>query len=388
MKRGQAVGAAFLVGIIAVLLIAFVILLPPQDRADLLDQDSSSSTSSSVSGTNLLRETPGRVDYLSQRRIEHPLPVVNVFTRTEGRVLAQKNSAYAKRGAFVDEGSTFTFSVQDLEHTDNVYLGFTVSDHKGLTMITLNGENVFTGTLTEGSITPILLPKNLLQRDNTLSIAVESPGLAFWVTNVAELQDLKIVGDVTDIGGQSSRHTFIVSETELNNMDHANLKFQPSCVQQSVGKLTIRINGNEIYSAIPDCALTMVPIQFSSDLLFEGENDVVFSADAGTYVLSHVVVESKLHDVQFPTYYFDVSNEEYESVTAGNDQLRLQLSFVDVVTRKTGDVVFNGHTRRFETREVSYAIDVSDDIVRGSNSVKIRPRRTLEVRELRVDLVD
>jgi len=80
-KRAQAAGsAAVFVAIIAALLVAFIILVNPQQRAELLGEPSSSSLGSSVlpSGSlvkSLLKATPGRIDYLAQTEIEHALPI-------------------------------------------------------------------------------------------------------------------------------------------------------------------------------------------------------------------------------------------------------------------------------------------------------------------------
>ena len=104
--------------------------------------------------------------------------------------------------------------------------------------------------------------------------------------------------------------------------------------------------------------------------------------------MTHVMVKSELKEVEFPTYYFDLTYEEYRAVKDGDKRVRLTMDFVDVVARKFGDLEFNGHKKYFDTKEASYVQDFSDDAVQGTNSVKIKPRKTLEVRELEVDLLD
>jgi len=47
----------------------------------------------------------------------------------------------------------------------------------------------------------------------------------------------------------------------------------------------------------------------------------------------------------------------------------------------------HGKQWSFNTKEVSYTLDLSDNVELGANSIKIKPQRTLEVRQLRVDLV-
>ena len=64
------------------------------------------------------------------------------------------------------------------------------------------------------------------------------------------------------------------------------------------------------------------------------------------------------------------------------------INFVDVIDSKKGDLLFNGHLTSFDTKEVEYILDLSEDLVRGNNALKIKPRKTLEVRELKIDLVE
>ncbi len=390
-KKGQAAGAAILLVVIAGLLIMFVILLPPQERAELLGENVTDSKSTqldeAVSSKNILTVSPGRIDFLGQHNIEHPLPVVNIFTITESRVLAEKNVISARRAAFSDTPDMLTFTITDLDNTQNLLLSFTIEEIKGQLRITLNGERVYESAPDVGVIAPIRLPKNMLLEQNELVFSISSPGIAFWATHEAVLDDVKIVADVTDVAAQSSRSIFLISETEKNNLEKLTLKFQPDCIFEDVGKLTITVNGRILYSAVPDCDVAFVPIEFSPNLVEQGENEIVFHTGRGSYLLSHVVIQSELKEVDFPTYFFELSNEEYEEVQDGDKRVRLEVNFVDVVSRKFGEFIFNGHTAPFDTKEVRLVLDLSGDAVRGNNALKILPQRTLEIRELRVDLV-
>jgi len=396
MKRGQAAGAGILVAVIAIAIITFVIFISPEERSQILDEDFSDTTGASrtdeledaTTSVNLLKESPGRIDFLSQTEIDHPLPSVNIYTKTESQVLAEKASTFAKKSVFSEEQGNFKFTLGEIGLTENVLLAFEVTELSGRLIITFNGENIFDGELKEGNPAPILLPQSFLKRDNELVFTMSSPGFAFWKTNKVVLQNVKIVGDVTDIDVRSSRHTFLVSETEKRNLEKATLKFEPDCRFGEVGPLLVSLNGEELYNAVPDCDLAFVPIEFSPDLLIQGENSVTFTTTTGVYVLSHVVIESELTEIEFPTYYFELSQEDYEDVKNEDKRVRLRLDFVDVVSSKYGEIVFNGYQNHFDTRESSIALDVSQDILAGTNSVKIKPRKTIEVRELKVDLVD
>ena len=391
IKRGQAAaGAAVLLAIIAGILIMFIILVPPKQRAELLGESNTSTGTTlrtSAAAENLLKQSPGRLDFLAQRDVEHPLPVINIYTKTEGKVLAEKNVAYAKKGAFSEEDTEFPFSLAEVSQINNVLLSLAVDDIQGKLIILLNGEQIFNDQADVGPITPITLPKNSLQAQNKLVFRASSPGLAFWKTNEISLSKIKVVADVTNTEAQSSKNIFLLSETEKRNLERVKLKFQPNCELSEAGTLTIAINNNEIFKGIPDCDIAMVPIEFSPALVYQGENEIVFSAEKGTYVLSHVLIETKLNEVEFPTYYFQLSKEQFEDIQHDKSRLRLTMDFVDVVTRKIGDVVFNGHITSFDTKEVTETVDLTDDVAEGTNALKIKPRKTLEIREIRADLV-
>ena len=390
-KRGQsAAGAAVLIAIIAALIVGFVILIPPQERAKLLDEGTTNDTTvvPGLVEKKLLDVSPGRIDYLTEKEVEHPIPVVNIYAKTEGKILAQKNVAYAKKGIFSEQTDVLTVVVPDLAHTEHMLLSLDVKEAEGKLIVLFNGEKVFNDEVGSGSLAPISIPQNLLKEENTIAFAVSSPGLAFWRTNEISLDTIKVVADVTSVEAQSSRNVFLVSETERKNLDKVTLQFQPSCDFNKAGLLEVSINGKKVYSSVPDCDLNIISIEFAPEALNQGENEVVFRTEKGDYLLTHVMVKSELKEVEFPTYYFDLSYEEYRSVVDEDKRVRLTMNFVDVVARKFGDLEINGHKQYFDTKEVSYVLDLSDDVVQGTNSVKIKPRKTLEVRELRVDLLE
>lgn len=393
-KRAQAAsGAAVLVAIILGLLVSFVVLVSPKERAELLGEDLANDTSRSGTlgkaaiAENLLKVAPGRIDFLGQEEIEHPLPVINIYTRTESEVLAERNVAIAKRSLFNEEPDAFTFTIEDVDNTENLYLVFNVQTIEGRLIVSLNGEQVYNAEAGFGNSAPIHLPQNTLKEKNEITFKISSPGIAFWKTNGVALANIKVVGDITDIQAQSSKSIFLVSETEKRNLERVRLRLQPDCHQNEVGKLSITINEREIYSGVSDCEVAFVPIEFSPDLVQQGENDIEFHTESGSYVLSHLSITSKLSEPEFPTYFFKLDEKQVEDIANENTKVRLQVDFVDVQARKEGEFVYNGDAIPFNTRETILVLDLSADAVEGNNALKIKPKKTLEIRELRVDLV-
>ncbi|MEK6951307.1 MAG: hypothetical protein AABX13_06310 [Nanoarchaeota archaeon] len=393
-KRGQsAAGAAVFLAIVMALLIGFILFIPPKERAELLGEQNLSKVVKLPGAKvaeeveTLLSVSPGRIDFLGQKEVEHPLPVVTIYTKTESKVLAEKNMASARRGVFSEEQSKFSFSLPDLENTEKVLLSFSVRQAKGRLKISLNDEEIFNAEV-DSFAKPIPLPKNMLHEDNELLIRISSPGIAFWATNEVQLENLKVVGDVTALDAQTSKVIFLVSETEKRNLEEVRFKFQPECIITQVGKLRLSLNGQEIYQTIPDCDLVIVPIELSPSLIQAGENELVFHTERGTYLISHSVIKSKLKELEFPTYYFKLTKEQVDDVKDEKKRVRMQVEFVDVSTAKFGDFVFNGDLIPFDTKEASLVIDLSADVVVGNNAVKIKPQKTVEIRALTVELVE
>ena len=194
-KRGQqsAAGAAVLIAIIAALIVFFVIIIPPKERAKLLEEKPAVTlpTVPGVTEKNLLTVSPGRIDYLAQKEIEHPLPVANIYTLTEAKVLAEKNVAYAKKGVFSEKVDTLSFSVPDLKHTQDMLLSLEVEKAEGRLIVAFNGEEVFNDEVAPGSLKPISIPQNLLKEQNEIVFTVcnmEYPGVFSSICRMAVLR--------------------------------------------------------------------------------------------------------------------------------------------------------------------------------------------------------
>jgi hypothetical protein len=391
-KKGQAAAAAAtFLAILAGLLVVFVILVSPEDRDALLndgvtDGGIEDSTTDNVEEKILLEEYPGKVDYLSLDEVEHSLAAVRIYTNTESVTLKEKDSVYTKNGIFSEDVGEFSFSISDLDNTDSVVFSFAINDGQGNLAIIFNEEELYNSPITVGDSPIITVPDNLIAEDNVITFQVSSPGIAFWKTNFASLINLKVVGRYTDLGYQSASNTFLVSETEYDNLESLELQFQPDCDYDEVGRLIISINDYNIYSGVPDCGLSMVPIEFSPEVVYQGENQITFYTEYEEYELSHIKIMSQLEEIDYTTYYFELSHEEEESVQDEDSYVELTLEFTDDTSEKTGYVSINGDRNHFDTREISYAIDISDDIVSGNNAVQINPSTTIELRELVVEL--
>ena len=110
---------------------------------------------------------------------------------------------------------TITFSITDVTNTDTFLLSANVNDAEGSLILFLNGEEIYNKATTGGNLDPVILPKELIQLDNTLELKVNSVGAKFWKTNKYQLEDVKITAEFTDRSAMESRNIFLVSSTGL-----------------------------------------------------------------------------------------------------------------------------------------------------------------------------
>ncbi|MBT4823736.1 hypothetical protein HN695_06785 [Candidatus Woesearchaeota archaeon] len=328
-KRAQsAAGAAGLIALIAVFIVLYLLLMPPQERAELLGESPSSPTYSSggkaasVTEPFTIKKTqlstsPGRIEYLKVKSYEHPLPSVNLYTTTNANVLTKEESLYTKNGVFDYSSRNITFNVEDIEYTNNILLSANTQKASGNLRIFFNENLIYEGVA--NPFPAIEIKQNQLKPVNTILFEVSPVGWRFWTTNEYLLTDLKITADITDASEQASKTSFLVTDTEKFNLEEVELRFFPDCDPNSVGKLRVYINNENIFSAIPDCTqLNLIPI--SPDLISAGTNYVSFKTDKGYYSIYQIKVDTELKKQTYPVYYFEVDERLFIGEKEDDDE--------------------------------------------------------------------
>jgi len=327
-RRGQAGAAGSLLALIAVFVLLYILLIPPEDRDSLLNDGQYTTNPNNpykeypTNGFNynetVLSVTPGRIDYLKFKEYDHPLPAVNLYTTTNSKEEKIGDSVYVKNGIFDKKSSNITFSIED--SINSVYLSYRLNpnrNNKGDVLITLNGKNI--ARIDEGEVNnpePILLSN--LNSQNVLSFEVTGVGYKFWTTNEYEFQDITLFYDEVDSSTQSSQNTFTITDTEKFNLESASLKFFPD-FNRIAGKLNVYINRNNVYSAVPDCG-QLNKIDLSTSVLEAGQNKVVFESERGNYLVDQVLINTKLRKMTYPVYYFDLDDRFFSQSINEKDE--------------------------------------------------------------------
>lgn len=392
-KKGQASptsagGAATLIVILGLIFVLYILFLPPEVREELLNPENESDdyTYSDEVKSLLLNKAPGKIDHVSLKTYEHNIPSFNLMKTTNSRIFAQENPFLVKRTWFSSKEKEIFFEVANLRETSEVKMSFNAPERKGRLSIMLNGAEIYNKELTNTMVEPITLGENIMQ-NNRLIFSVSSPDWRFWDSNYYSIENLIVAGDVSDSSNLEGVHTFFVEEQEKRNIDEARLIFTPVCQETTVGKLIIDLNGENIYSSIPDCG-SPVRIDFSPSLLMPEENYINFKSGFGQYLLDTINVKTEVSESYYPTYYFDLSGSQMENIDDKDDQINITVEMLDDDEFKEAYVLINSKRAYIDTRDESWTKDIRNFVKEGTNTVQIKPMKSLEIIRLRIEIFD
>lgn len=390
MKKAQGgINAAILVAIIAAVIIIYILFLPTEDRKSLLEEKSDykgKSTSTDEDNIVLLSENVGRLDAVGKVK-DKEIPNVNIFEKTNSKVLDTINPIYVKNGWFDKTVKIIRLNVDDVENTDNVVLSFAASKREGILSIKLNGELVYEYEISGYNVEPIKLKKSLLKKDNEIEFSVSGVGAKFWTTNEYALEDVKIIGDISDVSRQESQNVFTLSDVEYSNMEKAEMKFVPYCSSASkVGLLDVLINNRNVFSAVPVCGdryKQEIPIS----ALSTGQNSIIFKTNKGSYSVEQIILSFTQKDIPEAVYYFEVNSTTYEDITDGKYDAFVRVEFVDDTEVKKADLNMNDHLIRIDQEKKTYEKNINNWIEEDNNFVKITPvKNALDIVEIKIEL--
>jgi len=388
MKKAQGgINAAVLVALIAGLIVLYIIFLPSVEREELLEGEVKKSQSVREEESVLLKEFPGRLDIIKDIE-DKTIPNIFLFETTNAKELERINPFIVRNGWFDKKSKSVNFRLDDLENMDNVILSFAAKKHKGTLIIKLNDETIFENEILSETVEPIRLKKNLLKSDNTLEFSASSVGIKFWSTNEYSLENIRIVGDITDRSRQEALNAFNLDGEEFFNIEKATLKFIPYCKGVAdVGALDITLNGRNIFSAVPVCEdpyKQLVP----TGIFNTGENRIIFKTNRGSYSVEQIRLEFETKEAKTKVFFFEINETLFNKIKNNNLDVTLTIEFVSDEENKRADLNINDQLSSIDQNKKIFTKNIKDRIEEGNNFIEIRPRTRLEVVEIRVQVED
>lgn len=387
-KRAQSGSAATVVGIIALLLVFYILFIPPADRAALLygtDENGTYIGGTTHTNRTLLLANVGKLDYIAEDSYDHLVPNV-ILTETKGaQVLTTFSPFVLRHGLFENEPHSATFNILDPDKTGNVMLVFEAPVREGVLTVVLNDQVIFEGALDSQTPAPIALRRAQLGASNTLRFETSGSGLAVWSVNEMRLTNIHIIGDVSDASLQRSTSTFTLLDEEARNMKKATLFFYPVCERGTVGLLDAHINDAKVFSGKPDCEQINM-IELDTDAMHSGANTLGLRVTAGNARIENIRIKTELKDTKSYIDYFELNASDMARIDDGRRKAVIHVKFVDDGEDKIGTVNVNGHLSNFDQRNASYSKDISMYVQEGNNYLALRPESVLNIVKLDVRL--
>ncbi len=428
-KRGQGTSptasVAILILLIALFMIVYVLLIPPDVREDLLgkkstgvvscfedcddeyddclNQCSSSGCRSDCrlifercrsdcdvdvisGGRNLLSESPGVVFPQREELFFIDLTDIALFSRVETKPILLAKSLSVSRSLFSDNFKTLNFELDNLDEIEELGLLFFISDSKGILRVKINGNLIYEG-LAEVNDLPIVIPLTFLKKNNILEISVSSPGINIFGTNRYNLLDVNLVKKLK-VENTEAKRTFSVFPSEARRLKGAFLDYYIYCNDlRANGRLEIKLNDKLLYPTdIIVCDVDQPALDIDLGLLKEGNNVLGFSIDKGDYRIEQLQIGLDISDVSFPKYNFDIDSDEFNMLYNGLLDVVLDIKFKDSDNRKKASVTINDNILSFDTRQSRYVKDISNFVYEGANHIKIIPDKEFEIVSLQIYL--
>jgi hypothetical protein len=383
-KRGQqkpsGTAASAVIGVIAIMLIFYILFLPPAERDALLDgEDITFVQPDNTDENNTFLSRPvGRLESFDENRVDHTVPNIVLAETQEAQILQKTNSFVVQNGWFTTKNKIIPFTINDVSNTDNTFVTFTTPSRKGKLRITLNGITVYEGTPTTANTPPVTLEKGLLQAQNNLVFSVSNTGAAFWSVNAYDISQVQIIGSVTDTTRQESINSFSIPNDEYTNIETGRLSFYPVCEQQTVGILDIVLNNKNMFSGVPVCE-TLNSVELLQQDLLAGKNVLTLRTSKGNYRLEQIRVRTELNEIKPFIDFFNINQEKITAIEKNKFQVNLTITFIDDNEDKTGDINLNGRFTRIDQRNSTYIQDISRFVKEGNNYVEITPDTPLNI---------
>ena len=381
-KRQPATAVSVLIALIALFMIIYILLLPPAERAELLNLsvEDEAADGKDVSGIVkkdkgteiILSERPGEISLDLKDENIHNLNPVSLFVKSQAENIDLVNTLSISRSAFSDKFQEVAFDLDDLDEVEELNLIFFVEKAKGKLFIDVNGNNVFNIELDEGKLRSVNLPVRFLKRNNLVKFYAESPGFIF-VANKYDLSDVSLRKQFK-LSNIKSQRKVSLSAIEINNLDKATLEYALYCeeVNKREGRLRIDVNGFLLHSDIVRCGQGFSRIEVDKDFLEKGDNVLEFSIDKGDYTLEQLEFITKLKGGALLTYSFFLEDEEFDDIWDGRREAELELIFGSA-GEKSARFEINGESIRMKTGDNDFSRDVSGLVKEGNNIIKIIP---------------
>lgn len=371
---------------IALFLAIYVVILPDQEKAELLGEESYPGTfigsenigSPKLAFRPLLSDSPGLVKPYLQDVYQKNLASVNLFSLADQQYDTVTNNLHLESSTFSSDKAKYSFSLDNFEDLRDLKLLFFVVSSEGEMTIKLNGAKILSGEITSEML-PVVLPRSLLGETNELEFEVERPSLFQFVSsNEYLLKDVVLIKEYLVQNNYEARQ-FVLDEEDLRDLNHMSLLFRLNCMTYNEeGRIKVLLNGILVHDSLAVCDAGVTEVDFSPSDLVIGRNVLEFFVDKGQYVLENPVVESDYSQKEFYKSYFTLNPNDVMDILNGADVM-LEAGFFNDGLLKSGVFIVNGYPVEFSTSRGDFVTDLNGLVYEGQNVITVVPDTVFEI---------
>ena len=381
MKKGQVdtKNVAILVFVMGLLMLAYVLLIPPEDRRQLLGEDNDTSASGSTSKSELLLlESPGLLSPTKENEIKHEINLINLYVKTEPEIINLADTISVSNSLFSSNSPTYKFEIGNLMDLKKVVLFFTAAKSGGELKINLNGNLFYSESLKDSTLKAVEIPLSYLKDTNELKFSTSLFG-SYTLKEVDVKKEFEYVHS-------REKRDFIVSSQEKEDMSKATLNYYYYCnyLKETFSNLKIYLNRETIFSGLLRCVSNSASIEIPAEALVEGSNELLFTLEEGDFQISQIRVISEGKEGDFPIYHFEVDPDEYDLIENDEKNVNLDLTLSKEGFVKRGKLEINGVEVVVQTPEISFSKDISSYIRKGDNVIRIVPGNEFTISKIEI----
>ena len=388
-KKGvqSAIEVSILIFIITGILIGYVILIPEDQRNELLDDEDDTSTdgtssTSTDSGTSLLSASPGEIEPRKSETMIYGIDPTKLYSRIETETQTLANSLTVSRSLIHNDYKNIYFDV-DRDNLDQLELLFLIVESKGNLKVEINDQEIYYDELTS-NVLPLEIPVSyLIDEDNILKLTSNSPGWRLFSSNYYTIQDVELIKDYL-VEDTSKIKTFSIDN--VNTLKSATLSYYITCNTPDEGRLTITLNEREVFDDDIFCEYLEKRELVLDDDYLRTTNTLIFEIDEGDYNLDEIEVALLSEGRDYPTYTFELDSDDYEDVSSGEKEVFLEVSFGDDSSHKEATIYVQEYSFNINTYSTDYEKEISSYVDNGANTIKIQPSVTFDIENFKVVL--
>ncbi|MEM4714284.1 MAG: hypothetical protein QXQ79_01945 [Candidatus Nanoarchaeia archaeon] len=358
--------------------IVFAIIITPEEREKLIGPTYYERT--------ILEVTPGFIKAapIKTYTYEYPLSDLDIDYSeiSEPQKIISKATIY--RSLISDKPAIFPIKFSKNFTEASIDFNILTKEGSRELLVYLNNELIFSSILEPGSHS-ISLPKEKLNKTNTIKIAVAPPGVKFWESTYYVISDVKLVIKSYSLEKAKVSQIFTISDNVLTGLTKAYL----SGYAKQLGKATnisIFINDQLLWVGIPS-EVTGFNVDIPPYLLNKTNTiDWVVAQDGRYQILfAKILFTYSATPYKVPNWKFKLTDDELLLVKSSMANCTLQINATENISDQF-TILINNNKITFELKDGSGEANICNYLDRKENTLAIYPKRDLNILNLKLTI--